>query len=291
MSKDTSLVKRFASRFNIDPVKFLEVLKKTAFRQKQGVEISNEQMAALLVVADQYNLNPFTKEIYAFPDKTGAVIPVVGLDGWSRITNEHKAYDGVEFRYSDNTVPLEGARSCPEWIECIIHRNDRAQPTIVREYLDECYKPPYVKNGRAYPGAWQTHTKRMLRTKAFIQCARIAFGFAGIYDLDEAQNIAEAHVVNQHESLEPEALSHTEAELVVIPADLEQMPEVAKLLSQAAVRAEAEGSWAALGQWVEGKFADKPEILAAAKIYLHEAEMCQAELAEMPESANVPASS
>lgn len=32
----------------------------------------------------------------------------------------------------------------------------------------------------------------MLRHKAMIQCARIAFGFTGIYDEDEAQRINEA---------------------------------------------------------------------------------------------------
>ena len=32
----------------------------------------------------------------------------------------------------------------------------------------------------------------MLRHKAMIQCARLAFGFAGIYDQDEAERIAEA---------------------------------------------------------------------------------------------------
>ncbi|ENC7540331.1 phage recombination protein Bet, partial [Salmonella enterica subsp. enterica serovar Brandenburg] len=32
---------------------------------------------------------------------------------------------------------------------------------------------------------------RMLRHKAMIQCARLAFGFAGIYDKDEAERIVE----------------------------------------------------------------------------------------------------
>ena len=39
---------------------------------------------------------------------------------------------------------------------------------------------------------WKSHPRRMLRHKAMIQCARLAFGFAGIYDQDEAERIAEA---------------------------------------------------------------------------------------------------
>src|SRR3546814_15877124 len=43
-------------------------------------------------------------------------------------------------------------------------------------------------------GPWQSHPKRMLRHKAMIQCARIAFGFTGIFDEDEAQRIVERDV-------------------------------------------------------------------------------------------------
>ncbi|WP_032251724.1 recombinase RecT, partial [Escherichia coli] len=43
------------------------------------------QFIALLIVANQYGLNPWTKEIYAFPDKQNGIVPVVGVDGWSRI--------------------------------------------------------------------------------------------------------------------------------------------------------------------------------------------------------------
>ena len=38
--------------------------------------MTDAQMAALLVVANQYNLNPWTKEIYAFPDKSNGIVPV-----------------------------------------------------------------------------------------------------------------------------------------------------------------------------------------------------------------------
>jgi len=41
-------------------------------------------------------------------------------------------------------------------------------------------------------GPWKSHPYRMLRHKAMIQCARLAFGFVGIYDGDEAERIVEA---------------------------------------------------------------------------------------------------
>lgn len=198
--RKTSLVEKFASRYSIDPDKLLTVLKSTAFKQRDG-EVTNEQMAALLVVADQYGLNPFTREIYAFPDKNNGIVPVVGVDGWSRIMNQHPEYDGIEFRASENIIEMRDAKPCPEWMECVIYRKDRKHPTPVREYLDEVYRPPFEgkgRDGKPYKvfGPWQTHTKRFLRHKTLIQGNRIAFGFVGIYDEDEAERIITGQVID-----------------------------------------------------------------------------------------------
>lgn len=177
-----SLVTRFADRFGVDPAKLLHTLKLTAFRVK-GEPISNEQMMALLVVADQYGLNPFTKEIYAYPDKQNGIVPVVGVDGWSRIINQEHALDGIEFRYSETTVQHKG-KTCHEWMECSIYRKDRERPITVRERFEE------VVRNASFPTPWDTHPNRMHRHKTLIQCARYAFGFAGIYDDDEAARIS-----------------------------------------------------------------------------------------------------
>lgn len=194
--KSLSLVTKVANRYGIEPTSLLASLKATAFKQRDG-QVSNEQMLALLVIADQYELNPWAKEIYAYPDK-GGIVPVVGVDGWSRIINDNSAFDGVDFIWAPDMVTPEGGKPCPEWCEAVMHRKDRSHPTIIREYLDEVYRPAFTgtKNGREYTvnGPWQSHTKRMLRHKVLIQAARIAFGFGGIYDEDEAERIREAHV-------------------------------------------------------------------------------------------------
>lgn len=166
-------ITKMASMFNLpDSNELANVLKKTAF--KGDKEATDEQMSALLIVANQYRLNPWTKEIYAFPDKRGGIVPVVGLDGWARIINEHPMFDGMEFEEGDVSEGLPG------WIECRIFRKDRSRPTAVREYFAEC------KRGT---DPWQSHPRRMLRHKSMIQCARLAFGFTGFYDEDEAARI------------------------------------------------------------------------------------------------------
>lgn len=163
----TQQVSQLASKFSIpDSSDLTEVLKATAFKG----QVTDAQMSALLIVASQYGLNPWTKEIYAFPDK-GGIVPVVGIDGWARIINTHPQFDGMDFNDDG------------ESIECVIYRKDRSHPIKAREYMAECKRPTQP---------WQSHPRRMLRHKALIQCARLAFGYVGIYDQDEAERIISA---------------------------------------------------------------------------------------------------
>lgn len=169
-----TLTSKLATRLDMgDGSGLIETLKATAFKG----QVSDAQMTALMVVANQYGLNPWTKEIYAFPDKNNGIVPVVGVDGWARIINSHPQFDGMEFEQDDE--------SCT----CIMFRKDRGRPVKVTEYMAECK--------RANVGPWQSHPKRMLRHKAMIQCARLAFGFGGIYDQDEAERIAEIDITAQ----------------------------------------------------------------------------------------------
>lgn len=163
-----TLTQNLATKLNMgDGSGLIDTLKATAFKG----QVSDAQMTALMVVANQYQLNPWTKEIYAFPDKQNGIVPVVGVDGWARIINSNQQFDGMDFVQDDE--------SCT----CVIYRKDRSHPIKVTEWMSEC---------RRQVGPWQSHPKRMLRHKAMIQCARLAFGFGGIYDQDEAERIVEA---------------------------------------------------------------------------------------------------
>ena len=161
-----SLTTQLANRLDIEAggAELVTILKATAFKGPA----TDAQMTALMVVANQYGLNPWTKEIYAFPDKNNGIVPVVGVDGWSRIINTHSQFDGMDFTQDDE--------SCT----CRMHRKDRGHPIQVTEWMSECKREV---------GPWKSHPKRMLRHKAMIQCARLPFGNVGIYDADEAERI------------------------------------------------------------------------------------------------------
>ena len=159
-----------ASRLNIEVDKLHASLKATVFKGATA-----EEFIVLTVVANEYGLNPLIKEIYAFPAKGGGIVPVVSIDGWLRITNDHPQMDGLETSYGYNE---HGAMmSCT----CKIYRKDRQHPTVATEYLSEC---------KRNTEPWKMEY-RMLRHKVIIQCARIAFGFSGIHDEDEGAVIGE----------------------------------------------------------------------------------------------------
>lgn len=168
-----TLIGKLAQRFGMtDDAELVSTLKQTAFKTSETV--SDAQLTALLIIANEYGLNPWTKEIYAYPDKYKGIVPVVGVDGWIRIVNEHPQFDGMEFV------------ATPDEVTCTIYRKDRSRPTVITEYMNECARGT---------DPWRQMPRRMLRHKALMQCARVAFGFA-LYDDEEGQVAAGGTVID-----------------------------------------------------------------------------------------------
>lgn len=173
-----SAIKALAERMGVEAsALFMQSLRNVAFKSPN---VSNDQLMALVVVSNQYKLNPFTRELYAFPEspkRGGGIVPIVSVDGWFRIINEHPQFDGLEYK------EVEDANGKLTAGEVTIYRKDRGHPLAIREYLNEV---------RRDTDAWRGNERRMLRHKTIIQGARVAFGFAGIYEPDEGERIIEA---------------------------------------------------------------------------------------------------
>lgn len=173
-----------ASRFEMEPAALMNTLKNTVFKGA-----TNEQLAALVIVANEHRLNPFTREIYAFPDKSGGIQAVIGVDGWIRIITTNPKFDGVEFIADDE--------SCT----CVMHVKERTHAVKVTEYLSEC---------RRNTEPWRTHPKRMLRHKALIQAGRIAFGLGSLKDEDDVVVYPASVTVRPVFQQEPAAITQAE---------------------------------------------------------------------------------
>jgi phage recombination protein Bet len=177
--QERSLLRTMAHRYEMEPAAFHKTLTATII---PGGKASNEQLAAFLVVAQQYNLNPFTREIYAFPAKGGGIQPIVGIDGWLKLANANPKFDGLTYR---EHLTGEGELVA---ITAQVYRKDREHPVEVTEYMAEC---------KRNTDPWQKWPRRMLRHKATTQALRAAFGFSGIVDPDEAERMKEVRAIEE----------------------------------------------------------------------------------------------
>jgi phage recombination protein Bet len=172
-----SLLVSMADKFSMETHQFANTIKATCLPK----DATDEQFAAFLMVAKEHDLNPLTKEIYAFPSKGGGIQPIVGVDGWAKIMNSHPQFDGLEFQFDHDDKSHLAA------VTARIHRKDREHPIVVTEYMSEC-------KGATEP--WKKWPARMLRHKAMIQCCRIAFGFTNILDPDEWERHHAADIID-----------------------------------------------------------------------------------------------
>lgn len=195
-----SLINVMAAKYNMEPKAYADAVKKTAMPSNA----TTEEFAAFMMVAREYNLNPLLKEIHAFPKKGGGIQPVVSIDGWVSLINQNPMLNGFEFEmhYSDKSELV----ACT----CRMYRKDREFPTVVTEYLAECYRQT---------DPWKMK-HRMLRHKALIQAARYCFGFSGIMDEDEAAKIADMRDITPVPSTRPQL-----AEFVAPATQAEQTKE------------------------------------------------------------------
>lgn len=169
--KQSALWASFGQKYEIEASQVGAVLRNTILKTKPSDQApTNEEVAAFIVVCNQYDLNPFTKEIFGFISK-GKMQYVVSVDGWATLLNRQPNLNGIEFEehFAGEIISA---------ITCKIHRKDRTLPTVITEYFSEC---------RGTTDTWAKWPIRMLRHKALIQCARLAFGLAGIMDEDEAE--------------------------------------------------------------------------------------------------------
>jgi len=179
--KHKSALDKLAARLDLSPEKLIATLKATAFSLCK----EEAQFVSAVVVANTYGLNPLLREMTAFPGKSGGVVPVVMIDGWIKLVNRQENYNGVEL--IENRAPDEKPNKSGTDVDSVtakFYLKNREHAVIVTEYMEECFDPTKEP--------WKRWPRRMLRHKAYIQGARIAFGFSGIYDEDEKDRIVEA---------------------------------------------------------------------------------------------------
>lgn len=185
----TDIVAQMAEKYSLDRGQLLATLRKSIIAPKKQtdgnrefyVEATDEEIFVFLQVAREYELNPFIKEVVAFVSKRGAVVPYVTIDGWITLINRNKRFAGLK------AIPQYDSTGKIFAYTVVGRIKDKDMPggyyeVEITELLKEC---------KRNTGPWSETESRMLRHKAIIQWGRVAFGYGGLYDQDEAEKIKE----------------------------------------------------------------------------------------------------
>lgn len=204
-----TLIGTLAERYGVEAGSFYNTIIATVFtagKAKQGSEAkpgkglppTKEMVMTFLLVANQYDLNPFLKEIYPFIDGEGNLKVVIGIDGWIKTALRNKQYDGHEF-----VEHLDADKSLMA-VTCKIFVKGRTNPIQMTEYMSECKRET---------DPWKQWPYRMLHHKAFIQTARYALGMGDLTDEDELDRLRSVQGAS-HSLEEPRRLSESNAQPV-----------------------------------------------------------------------------
>ena len=117
---------------------------------------------SLLHLIERYSLDPLLEEVALVQYENQSWQAIITPQGYARLINACPQFKGISYTYSDAD---ENAIS--SWIECAIYRSDRDGPITVREYYAEVKRDSTI---------WQKMPRRMLRNRAFQQCAKLALG-------------------------------------------------------------------------------------------------------------------
>lgn len=268
------LIARLAGKFGVEPNRLLKCLTTQVFKQADGRQPSNEELMVLLLVCENFGLNPFNREIYAFRGKSGDIVPVVSLDGWAKIVRSQKDFNGVSFRFSETTVKVAGVnQELPEYVECSIRLKGVDDPVRMQEFMVECFndKSP----------VWRKWPRRMLRTRAFIQCARLAFSLTGLYDEGEDFSEDLSGMVATG-SVQPQVQQPAIAQTSVPKLALER-EKLDEMLGKLMVFAQNQpNGWERAAKWVEAKLTGDDRLYAEEKLRMQQMVMQAQE--QLPEA-------
>ena len=198
------LIARLAGKFGVEPNRLLKCLTTQVFKQADGRQPTNEELMVLLLVCENFGLNPFHREIYAFRLK--------GVD----------------------------------------------DPIVIQEFMIECFndKSP----------VWRKWPRRMLRTRAFIQCARLAFSLTGLYDEGEefAEDVSAMAAVpsGQQPQVQQPVIAQTSVPKLTL--DREKLDEMlGKLITFAHNQP---NGWDRAAKWVQAKLSGEDKLYVEGKL-------------------------
>jgi hypothetical protein len=207
-----SLAASIAADYGMEVQPFIAAVKGVVFppADRNGNAPTEAQLVAYLSVCKRYGLDPFVKQLWPFPQKSGGFVPVASYDGWLYILNQQDQYDGDEYEevFDDKGNLIAGVIR--------IFRKDRTRPITKKCFLSE-----WKRNTEP----WNNQPHHMLELRTRSQGARLAFNISGIIDEDEAQYMEAHNITAESQEISRESLKKTDVLREKISAKKQQPVE------------------------------------------------------------------
>ncbi len=187
---------QLAAFLGMDPQAMLSVIKAQCFRTDRPV--TDEQVAAFVVVANEMKLNPLLPGfLYAYPSSSGGIVPMMGPDGVYK-----KLSDRKDVKHHEVTVYPEDVTLPPTHAIASIYLEGRDKPLT--------YTAIYAEWKMDKNPVWTQKPRHMLSLRALKQAARqVIHGIP--FDEDERKAMEEINVTPQAD-VASEAQQPTRAE-------------------------------------------------------------------------------
>jgi len=188
----TELAKQVSERFKIPQEQLLRLIKTKLIKVPPTGEhsgaVTEAELALVLNIIGQYELNPVLGQVHAWRDNRGQMNTMIGYDGWVDYANRQPTFLRVTYEYGD-TVPSpdKKGKNCWEWIKATVHDSVRGEIPQVPIYLEEWYVPKRGTN--TYDPPWQAQTRHKLHVVAFRSAIREVYGFGAGTVIDEDASI------------------------------------------------------------------------------------------------------
>jgi len=153
-------------------------------------DATNDELKMFLHLAQTYNLDPFAKEIW-FIKQGGQPLMMTSRDGYLKIANEHKDFEGMASdvvyaedsfeRSSDGVKHVYGGkdRGVIVGAYALVYRKDRRIPV----YVFAPYKD-YAKGNNV----WRTYPHAMILKVAEAMALKRAFSLSGLVTREEVDS-------------------------------------------------------------------------------------------------------
>lgn len=151
---------------------------------KKSDQVRPDELIQYAALCKNAGLDPATSEVSPLVQRDRISL-IIGVDGWTRIANRDPNFDGIEYKFSDDTIKV-GNHEVPKYIDTYVYFKNRSHASFWRTPYDEAF--------RSTSPVWASMPLQMLQNRATTNAIKRAFGLSGVVDSEDVQFIKQHEV-------------------------------------------------------------------------------------------------